>query len=74
VNLDDSDGRGTHWVCFKKTENHVEYFDSYANMRPPLELQDYLKGCYLSWNRTEYQNINVDSRVCGHLCLAFLLD
>lgn len=72
VNLDSSFGKGTHWVCFRKSGNHVDYFDSYANMGPPLELLKYLKGNYISWNRTAYQNVGVASDNCGHLCLAFL--
>lgn len=73
VNLDSSSGKGTHWVCFRKNDNHVDYFDSYGDLRPPLEIQRYLAGTYLAYNRAGLQSVNTDSQICGHLCLAFLL-
>jgi hypothetical protein len=73
VNLDSSDGEGTHWVAYKKEGDKVEYFDSYGDMRPPLELQRYLTGSLLSYNKSAYQSVNSDSDICGHLSLAFLL-
>lgn len=72
VNLDDSGGPGTHWVCFRKNGNKVEYFDSYGDLRPPKEVQRYLKGSRVSYNRTGYQTVHSRSEICGHLCLAFL--
>lgn len=41
VNLDDTSGSGTQWVCYKKRKNTVEYFDGYGNLRPPVELTRY---------------------------------
>lgn len=73
VNLDKSSGLGTHWVCFRKNENTVDYFDSYGDLRPPIEIQKYLKGTYIAHNRTGYQTVHTNSEICGHLCLAFLL-
>ena len=72
VNLDNSNGEGTHWVCFKKTGNFVQYFDSYGNLKPPIEVQEYLKNNYISFNKTAYQNVSSNSQICGHLCLYFL--
>lgn len=73
VNLDDKRGYGTHWVAFRKNGNHVDYFDSYGDLAPPLELQRYLAGNYVSYNRGGYQTVHSSSVICGHLCLAFLL-
>lgn len=42
LNLDDSDGKGTHWVFWYKTGNVKIYFDSYG-LPPPVELISYLK-------------------------------
>ena len=42
VNLDDSDGPGTHWVCCWKTSKESMYSDSYG-FEPPNEIYDYLK-------------------------------
>lgn len=73
VNLDNTSGEGTHWVCFRKYgDNHVEYFDSYGDLRPPLEIERYLQGSTIYYNDVGYQSINKDSEICGHLCLAFL--
>lgn len=72
VNLDDSTGHGTHWVCYKKNGEFVRYFDSYGDLTPPLELHEYLKGNYVSYNKTAYQDVDVNSENCGHLCLYFL--
>lgn len=72
VNLDGFSGQGTHWVCFRKSGNLVDYFDSYGDLRPPCEVQRYLKGNFISHNRTAYQFVNSNSETCGQLCLAFL--
>lgn len=70
VNLDDSDGPGTHWVCYRKRGKHVLYFDSYGDLPPPEELVRYLKGCEIRYNFDRFQKF--DTFVCGHLCLEFL--
>ena len=41
LNLDDSSGRGTHWVGWIKRRNDKLYFDSYG-LPPPTELLKYL--------------------------------
>lgn len=70
VNLDRSDGAGTHWVAYYKKGSQVEYFDSYGNLRPPCEIVNYL-GDNITYNYNKYQKNN--SVICGHLCLDFLL-
>lgn len=71
VNLDSTRGRGTHWVCYKKYGNTVQYFDSFGDLRPPLEMMEYFKGCAVIYNYDRKQKLN--TVVCGHLCLEFLL-
>lgn len=73
VNLDTSLGDGTHWVCFHKDGELVDYFDSYGDLQPPLEVQQYLAGNFISYNTGGFQSIHTNSEICGHLCLAFLL-
>ena len=70
INLDDKNGRGTHWTCYKKVGKNVWYFDSMGNVKPPKELFDYLKVNEIFYNYERYQNFN--SFICGHLCLKFL--
>ena len=41
VNLDDIEGQGTHWVCYRNLEkNLVEYFDPFGLIMP-YEIRDY---------------------------------
>jgi len=71
VNLDDANGPGTHWVCYKKLNDNVFYFDSLGNLPPPKELIQYfgdVRNIYFNYERIQREA----SSVCGHLCLEFL--
>lgn len=71
VNLDDANGPGTHWVCYKKLNDTVFYFDSLGNLPPPKELIQYfgdVRNIVYNYERIQ----NEASTVCGHLCLEFL--
>ena len=74
VNLDDSKGPGTHWVAYKKRGRTVNYFDSYGNLRPPLEVESYLCSSSpktrIIYNSKRYQKPSAWN--CGHLALEFL--
>ena len=70
VNLDSTSGDGTHWVCYRKVNNKVYYFDSFGNLKPPRELIRYFGECELYYNYKRKQSF--DSVICGHLCLEFL--
>jgi hypothetical protein len=75
VNLDRFSNQGTHWVAYKKKGPKVRYFDSFGNLRPPLELIRYFNSngpTDVVYNFERKQKIN--SVNCGHLCLAFLRD
>lgn len=72
VNLDDSTGDGTHWVCYSKRKNSVRYFDSFGDLPPPIELVRYFKGCKIEYNHQRRQKFN--TYICGHLCLEFLVN
>ena len=68
LNLDDSDGSGTHWVAWYKKGKHKYYFDSYG-VQPPLELRSYFKSpIYYSTEKIQ----RPEQVVCGHLCLYML--
>ena len=71
VNLDDSNGMGTHWVAYYKNYNYKEYFDSFGNSQPPLEIVNYFKFP-LEYNYERKQKFNTFN--CGHLCLKFLFN
>ena len=72
MNLDHAEGPGTHWVAYAKRGNHVIYFDSFGNLRPPKELIRYLdnKMMQIEYNHIPYQRY--DESNCGQLCLRFL--
>jgi len=70
VNLDTENGEGTHWVAYKKIGKKVNYFDSFGNLSPPLELQRYFNGCTVEYNYSRHQKYNTSN--CGQMCLKFL--
>ena len=47
INLDDEEGNGSHWVAYKKYGKRIFYFDSFGNVKPPIELQKYFRHFYL---------------------------
>lgn len=72
VNLETSSENGSHWVCYSKNKNVINYFDSFGNLKPPPQLLKYFKGLNVFYNRDRVQKWN--SSICGHLCLQYLLD
>jgi hypothetical protein len=67
INLDSIEGDGTHWVCWKKHGNIVNYYDSFGNITPPIEFIEYVKNCQVFYNRDCEQEEN--TIICGHLCI-----
>lgn len=70
VNLDDSSGPGTHWVAYRKNGKQIFYFDSFGDLRPPMDLIEYFNVDQIKYNYKKYQDYN--TYICGHLCLKFL--
>lgn len=73
INLDNEEGPGTHWTAYRKTGREAIYFDSYGDLRPPIELTKYLQNngtCKILYNHEKIQKFNAIN--CGHLCLNFL--
>lgn len=70
VNLDLNEGSGTHWVAYKKRANSVIYFDSFGDLKPPIELIKYFNCKVILYNYDKYQSYNTSN--CGALCLKFL--
>ncbi|KAL4118952.1 hypothetical protein QTP88_011830 [Uroleucon formosanum] len=50
INLDTRKGTGTHWVAYKKIGKKVEYYDSFGNLPPPIEMPDYVSMFELKAN------------------------
>ena len=70
VNLDIDSGSGTHWVAYRKRGKNCEYFDSFGDLQPPIEIRKYLNSKTIKYNYIKYQKFN--TIICGHLCLKFL--
>lgn len=70
VNLDSDEGRGTHWVAYRKDNKNVLYYDPFGDLRPPEELVKYFRGCQIFYNFEQEQREG--TTVCGKLCLKFL--
>jgi hypothetical protein len=73
INMDDSGGPGTHFVCYFNSpdDEHVYYYDSYGAV-PPENIEEYLKssGKSIAYNTTQHQPIN--SSLCGYYCIKVL--
>ena len=56
IDLDDTNGPGTHWVAVKITTDFVNYFDSFG-MQPPQELINlcYTFNKYINMNQTSFK-------------------
>ena len=57
INLDDNQGLGTHWVCYRNIDSFVEFFDSFG-LIIPHEVYQYLitSGKKLIYSQDEIQN------------------
>lgn len=74
INLDSKHNLGTHWTCYIKQNHKVIYFDSFGNLKPPIEVVNYFqsldKNITIFYHRQQVQTFNTSE--CGQLCLKFL--
>ena len=74
INLDDSMGGGSHWICYRNVDKkYCEYFDPFGLIMPN-EIKNYLKT---SDKEMEYSSDEIqerDSVMCGYWCLYHLLE
>lgn len=75
INLDEQSNPGSHWTAYVKIKTNIKYFDSFGNLRPPIELVGYFNSDggdnVISYNHERVQLQNTYN--CGHLCLKFLI-
>ena len=74
INLDNSIGWGSHWVCYRNVDKQFcEYFDPFG-LIIPYEIKNYLKTCgkKIVYSSDEIQER--DSVLCGYSCLYYLLE
>jgi len=69
INLDDSSGGGTHWVCLcnSKKSKRILYYDSFGIEYPPEEILQMKTKKGIVANDSQHQDIN--SILCGYYCL-----
>lgn len=76
INLDDMEGKGTHWVSYYRKNSMCYYFDSFGNLQPPQEFLHYIGAdnnkCKIYYNHRAYQTYKKVN--CGHLCMKFLYE
>ena len=73
INLDDIQGPGTHWVCYRNLDSVVEYFDPFGLIMPSLALVYFRSsGKQIVYSIDEIQNRN--TVLCGYWCLYYLLE
>jgi hypothetical protein len=72
LNLDNYSGIGSHWISYKKVNDTIFYYDSFALNKLPILVEKYFET---DKNNVLFNN-HVDQKfnevICGHLCLNFL--
>ena len=79
INLDDIQGDGTHWVCYRNLDSMVgslpvvEYFDSFGLIMPN-EALEYFRTArkQIVYSIDEIQNRS--TVLCGYWCLYYLYE
>ena len=73
INLDDIQGPGTHWVCYRNLDSVVEYFDPFGLIMPSEALKYFnTSGKQIVYSIDEIQNRN--TVLCGYWCLYYLIE
>ena len=70
INLQDSDKNGSHWVSYKKINNKIFYFDSYAI----TYILDIIKNQYPNYKFicNIYRMQSINSNQCARFCILFI--
>lgn len=69
INLDESDGQGTHWVCLNRKNDVFYYYDSFGF--PPSErIKKLAKGYRAYYSSSQQQKATTVT--CGWFCVTFL--
>ena len=73
INLDDMQGPGTHWVCYRNLDSVIEYFDPFGLIMSSEALKYFnTSGKHIVYSIDEIQNRN--TVLCGYWCLYYLLE
>ena len=70
INLQNSDKNGSHWVSYKKIDNKIFYFDSYAiSFIPDIIKNQYPNHKFIC---NIYKIQSIDSVQCARYCILFV--
>jgi hypothetical protein len=73
INMDNSDGPGSHWVSvFIDIERRPYYFDSFG-CHEPKEIEEFMKRTKRPIQSNSIQIQNINSSCCGYYCIFFCL-
>ena len=73
ISLDDIQGAGTHWVCYRNLTGVVEYLDPFGLIMPNEALKYFnTSGKQIVYSIDEIQNRS--TVFCGYWCLYYLLE
>ena len=74
INLDDSTGGGSHWICYRNVDKqYCEYFDPFGLIMP----NDFKKYLKTSGKKVVYSSDEIqerDSVLCDYWCLYYFLE
>ena len=74
VNLDDSIGGGSHWICYKSVDKEFcEYFNPFGLIMRN-EIKNYLKTSGKKIVYSSDEILERDGVLCGYWCLYYLLE
>ena len=72
INLDDTQGSGTHWVCYRNLDSVVEYFDPFGLIKPNEALVYFRPSeKRIVYSMDEIQNHS--TVLCGYWCFFICL-
>ena len=73
INLDDIQGAGTHWVCYRNINSVVEYFDPFGLIMPNEAMKYFnTSGKHIVYSIDAIQNRS--SVLCGYWCSYYLFE
>jgi hypothetical protein len=72
INLDSSDGQGSHWTALVIRGNDYLYFDSFGCV-PPTEVETYLGGSKVRYAFNNWICQDLQSTNCGFFCVALFI-
>ena len=73
IDLDDTVGVGTHWVCYRNLDSVVENFDPFGLIMPNEAMKYFnTSGKHILYSIDEIQNHS--TVLCGYWCLYYLYE